>query len=73
MAAVFPDLAACPENLTEEIRIPDHPLVKETIENCLREAMDIDSLSRCLRICAMAGLSAWPSIPRSLRLFRMRF
>ncbi len=44
MAAVFPDLAACPENLTGEIRIPDHPLVKETIENCLREAMDIDSL-----------------------------
>jgi ATP-dependent Lhr-like helicase len=48
MAAVFPDLAACPENLTEEIRIPDHPLVKETIENCLREAMDIDSLIQVL-------------------------
>ena len=48
MAAVFPDLAACPENLTEEIRIPDHPLVKETIENCLREAMDIDSLRAML-------------------------
>jgi ATP-dependent Lhr-like helicase len=48
MAAVFPDLAACPENLTEEIRIPDHPLVNETIENCLREAMDIDNLIQVL-------------------------
>jgi ATP-dependent Lhr-like helicase len=48
LAAVFPDLAACPENLTGEIRIPDHPLVKETIENCLREAMDIDGLRSVL-------------------------
>ncbi len=31
MAAVFPDQAACAENLTGDIRIPDHPLVKETI------------------------------------------
>jgi ATP-dependent Lhr-like helicase len=48
MAAVFPDLAACPENLTAEIRIPDHPLVNETIQNCLREAMDVDSLRAVL-------------------------
>ena len=48
MAAVFPDLAACPENLTGEIRIPDHPLVNETIENCLREAMDVDNLRAIL-------------------------
>lgn len=44
MAAVFPDQAACPENLAGEVRIPDHPLVKETIENCLTEAMDINGL-----------------------------
>ena len=48
MAAVFPDLAACPENLTCEPRIPDHPLVKETIENCLYEAMDLEGLKRIL-------------------------
>ena len=35
LAAVFPDQAACAENLTGDIRIPDHPLVKETIDNCL--------------------------------------
>src|SRR5665213_1585996 len=42
LASVFPDQVACAENLTGEIRIPDHPLVKETIDNCLHEAMDLD-------------------------------
>jgi ATP-dependent Lhr-like helicase len=49
LAAVFPDQVACAENLTGEIRIPDHPLVNETIDNCLREAMDIDGLKRILK------------------------
>ena len=49
MAAVFPDQAACPENLTGEVRIPDHPLVKETIDNCLYEAMDLEGLRELLR------------------------
>src|SRR5439155_18041601 len=44
MAAVFPDQAACPENLAGEVRIPDHPLVKETVDNCLYEAMDLNGL-----------------------------
>ena len=48
MAAVFPDQAACPENLTGEIRIPDHPLVTETIDNCLYEAMDLNGLKTVL-------------------------
>ena len=46
LAAVFPDQAACAENLTGPIRIPDHPLVRETIDNCLHEAMDLDGLHR---------------------------
>ena len=49
LAAVFPDQAACAENLTGPIRIPDHPLVNETIANCLDEAMDLDGLERVLR------------------------
>ncbi len=49
MAAVFPDHAACPENLTGDVRIPDHPLVKETIRNCLYEAMDLAGLERLLQ------------------------
>jgi ATP-dependent Lhr-like helicase len=49
MAAVFPDQAACAENLEGEIRIPDHPLVRETIGNCLYEAMDLHGLQQVLR------------------------
>jgi len=48
LAAVFPDQAACAENLVGEPRIPDHPLVKETINNCLYEAMDLEGLKRIL-------------------------
>jgi ATP-dependent Lhr-like helicase len=44
LAACFPDQVACAENLTGEIRIPDHPLVSETIDNCLHEAMDLKGL-----------------------------
>jgi ATP-dependent Lhr-like helicase len=49
LAAVFPDSAACAENLTGDIRIPDHPLVNETIDNCLYEAMDLEGLTELLR------------------------
>jgi len=49
LASVFPDQAACAENLAGEIRIPDHPLVNETIDNCLREAMDLDGLIEVLQ------------------------
>ena len=44
LAAVFPDQVACQENLTGDVRIPDHPLVGETIRDCLHEAMDLDGL-----------------------------
>ncbi len=48
LASVFPDQVACAENLTGPIRVPDHPLVNETMDNCLREAMDIDGLRAVL-------------------------
>jgi ATP-dependent Lhr-like helicase len=48
LAAVFPDQAACPENLAGPIRVPDHVLVRETIDNCLHEAMDLDGLVEVL-------------------------
>ncbi len=48
LAAVFPDQVACGENLTGPIQIPNHPLVRETIDNCLHEAMDLDGLRRVL-------------------------
>ena len=48
LASVFPDQVACGENLVGEIRIPDHPLVNETIANCLHEAMDLNGLKAIL-------------------------
>ncbi len=49
MASVFPDQAACAENLSGPIRIPDHVLVRETVDNCLHEAMDLEGLTAILR------------------------
>jgi ATP-dependent helicase Lhr and Lhr-like helicase len=49
LASVFPDQAACAENLTGPIRIPDHVLVKETIGNCLHEAMNLEGFLDVLR------------------------
>jgi ATP-dependent helicase Lhr and Lhr-like helicase len=48
LAAVFPDQVACAENLAGPICVPDHPLVNETIDNCLHEAMDCDGLRQVL-------------------------
>jgi ATP-dependent helicase Lhr and Lhr-like helicase len=48
MAAVFPDAAACPENLQGDRELPDHPLVKQVVRDCLEEAMDFDGLARVL-------------------------
>ena len=45
MAAVFPTLAACQENVAPgPIEIPDHPLVRQTLDDCLHEAMDVEGL-----------------------------
>src|SRR5881296_2061354 len=48
VAAVFPDQLACPENLVGDREIPDHPLVQQTITDCLLEAMDFPGLKRVL-------------------------
>jgi ATP-dependent Lhr-like helicase len=48
IAQVFPDQIACLENIVGDRDIPDHPLVNQTIKDCLTEAMDIDRLERLL-------------------------
>ncbi len=49
MAAVFPTLAACQENVAPgPMEIPDHPLVRQTLDDCLHEAMDVDGLRELL-------------------------
>jgi len=49
LAAVFPDQLACLEHIVGDREIPNHPLVKQTIDDCLTEAMDIDGLESVLR------------------------
>ena len=48
ITAIFPDQLACAENLTGAREIPDHPLVAQTIADCLNEVMDVDGLERLL-------------------------
>ncbi|MGH7092560.1 MAG: Lhr family ATP-dependent helicase, partial [Stellaceae bacterium] len=49
VAAIFPDQLACAENLAGTREIPDHLLVRQTIGDCLTEAMDVAGLERLLR------------------------
>jgi ATP-dependent Lhr-like helicase len=49
MAAVFPDAAACLENIPGDRQIPDHPLVSQAVRDCLEEAMDLEGLRGVLR------------------------
>ncbi len=44
MAAIFPMLAACQENVSGPIVIPDHPIVRQTVADCCTEAMDLARL-----------------------------
>ena len=49
LTAIFPDQLACQENLGGgEREIPRHPLVDQTVKDCLEEAMDVDSLEKLL-------------------------
>ena len=48
LAAAFPDAAACLENIPGDRQIPDHPLVAQTVRDCLEEAMDLPRLTAIL-------------------------
>ena len=49
LASVFPDAAACFENIEGARKIPDHPLVGEVMKDVLTEAMDVEGLKTLLR------------------------
>jgi len=49
LAAVFPDQVACLENIAGERELPQHPLVEQTIDDCLHEAMDSEGWLALLR------------------------
>jgi ATP-dependent Lhr-like helicase len=49
VALIFPDQLACFENIAGEREVPDHPLVNQTLYDCLHELMDIEGLQQLLR------------------------
>lgn len=49
LTAVFPQLTGCQENHTGDIELPDHPLVRQTMHDCLHEALDLPGLQRVLQ------------------------
>src|SRR5579863_8513221 len=57
LASVFPDAAACFENIEGERKIPDHPLVGEVMKDVLTEAMDVEGLKSVLRGLADGRIS----------------
>ena len=68
LAAVFPQAIACQENIVGDIAIPDHLLVRETMNDVLDEALDLEGLQRVLgdiaagRIRCLAVDTAVPSV-----------
>ena len=48
LAAVFPEQVMCQDNRAGPTELPDHPLVKETMNDCLHEAMDMNGLAQVL-------------------------
>ena len=49
LSSVFPAQTACKEHLTGDIELPDHPLVRQSMEDCLQEASDLSGLMNVLR------------------------
>ncbi|HKD91414.1 MAG TPA: hypothetical protein VKB56_05905, partial [Terriglobales bacterium] len=49
LASVFPDAAACQENVDGPIQVPDHPLIREVMKDIFHEALDLDGLKQVLR------------------------
>ena len=68
LAAVFPQAIACQENIVGDIQIPDHVLVRETMNDVLAEALDLEGLQRVLddiasgKIRCLAVDAAMPSV-----------
>ncbi|MAT15631.1 MAG: DEAD/DEAH box helicase [Planctomyces sp.] len=50
LTAVFPKLTGCQEEHTGDHEVPDHPLAKQTMEDCVTEIIDIEGLERTLRM-----------------------
>ena len=49
LSLIFPAQLACQENITGPIEIPTHPLVQQTMNDCLHDLMDVTELESLLR------------------------
>jgi ATP-dependent helicase Lhr and Lhr-like helicase len=50
LAAIFPAQAQCQDNrMTQDVPVPDHPLIFETLRDCLNEALDLEGLRKILQ------------------------
>ena len=56
MAVVFPDQLACAENIAGDREIPDHPLVEQTLDDCLNDLMDVSGLEQLLERIASGAV-----------------
>ena len=48
LAQVWPEQTQCQENAAGPLVPPDHPLINETLRDCLHEAMDLSGLQKLL-------------------------
>jgi ATP-dependent helicase Lhr and Lhr-like helicase len=59
LAAAWPTLAACQDNAPPgPVAVPDHVLVRQTIDDCLHEALDADGLVEFLRAVESGEIEA---------------
>ena len=72
LAAAFPDAAACLENIPGDREIPDQPLVRQTLDDCVNEVMDLEGLTTCSVGSTPARCSTLLAICRSPRRFPTR-
>ncbi|MGE5192932.1 MAG: DEAD/DEAH box helicase, partial [Deltaproteobacteria bacterium] len=64
LTAVFPKLTGCQENITGDLEVPDHPLARQSMEDSLQEAHDLDGLRRVLEQIEQGQIEL---IPRDTR------
>ena len=67
LQAVFPDAAACIDNIQGAREIPDHPLVNQAMRDALEEAMDLPRLVQILERIQRGEIDVSRARRRSLR------
>ncbi|HTT03780.1 MAG TPA: DEAD/DEAH box helicase [Steroidobacteraceae bacterium] len=60
ISVIFPEQLACGENIVGEREIPDHPLVRQTLYDCLHEAMDLPGLTQLLEAVEAGHIETLP-------------